>query len=193
MHPIGRPWVIGVLAQIDLSTPAANTPQNVTQNAAGQRLRYSAIEQPLIPASLARRQRSASHAAAADQKGFNTLLDYANICQLNNMTDRHEALNTGWARLKHVETEHADNDLARMRVNIRALFFDTAPVARSAQWQHLSQAARQDLNLLFAIGDTLRTSQLPIGENAYKNAYGYAWPRLALVLQQNSRPDSALP
>src|SRR6202035_1042143 len=130
MIPVGRPWVIGVPAQIDLAhltTPA----ENVTQNAAGApRLRYSAVSQPPIPTALdkrgwrsaagsssARRQRSASHAADADQKAFNTLLDYANICQLSNMTDRYEALNTGWARLKHYETAHADNDLARMRMN----------------------------------------------------------------------------
>ncbi|MDB5991096.1 MAG: hypothetical protein JWQ10_2499 [Herbaspirillum sp.] len=194
--------------------------------AGAPRLRYSAITQSPLLASLnassahppqVRMQRSASNAAEpavdsaelkrllglrpgaqfdADQKAFNTLLDYANICQANNMTERYEMLNTGWAHLKHYETEHADSDLARMRVNIRSLFFDTAPAARSAHWQHLSPAARQDLNLLFDIGDTLRTSRLPIGENAYKNAYANAyesaWPRLALVLQANSRPDSAL-
>ncbi|HWZ47000.1 MAG TPA: hypothetical protein VNX00_02125, partial [Herbaspirillum sp.] len=190
MHLVGRPWVIGALAQIDLAHVTTHA-ENVTPNAAGApRLRYSAVAQPPIPAALdkrgwasatgsssARRQRSASHAADADQNTFNTLLDYANIYQLNNMTDRHEALNTGWARLKHYETEHADNDLARMRVNIRSLFFDTAPAARSAQWQHLSQAARQDLNLLFAISE---------------NAHEKTWPRLALALQPNSRPDSTL-
>ncbi|RXZ33312.1 hypothetical protein D9O50_14555 [Oxalobacteraceae bacterium CAVE-383] len=113
---------------------------------------------------------------AIGQAELDAMLNYLNPCSMRNATETLPAMATWWARLRNYGIPNAKDDLNRIAHHLRAVFFDTPPPDRAAEWLRISPTARRDINLMIDLSEVVRTSGL-----IYANAENIP-RRLAAVL-----------